>query len=199
MRGSLAEGRSPLRTVGTQVFLRSEYQSLHSLRERRPPSPPLVIRLQLQRCSSLNLLYDLIRNAPVCFPPLPPLPRPRLYLYFVHTAVDTRRIPTRDRGNRKGKSPPTPALIRKSNSTSPAVLPHSSAHVFLCRNDLLLLTLIGWIKINSLHEQKGFINHAATRFCAKADVSHLFRRSAIDPENAHESSRQVKWYLLCKK
>lgn len=103
------------------------------------------------------------------------------------------------RGKPKRKSPPTPALIRKSNSTSPAVLPHSSAHVFLCRNDLLLLTLIGWIKINSLHEQKGFINHAATRARAKADVSHLFRRSAIDHENAHESSRQVKWYLLCKK
>lgn len=115
-------------------------------------------------------------------------------------AVDRRPVPARARApKRKKKSPPAPALIRKSNSTSPAVLPHTSAHVSLCRNDLLLLTLIGWIKINSLHEQRGFINHAATRARATADVAHPFRRSAIDHGNAHESSWQVKWYLLCKK
>lgn len=127
-------------------------------------------------------------------------PRVSDFISILCTLQWTRGAFQRETGGKpKRKSPPTPALIRKSNSTSPAVLPHSSAHVFLCSNDLLLLTLIGWIKINSLHEQKGFINHAATRFFAKADVSHLFRRSAIDHENAHESSGQVKWYLLCKK
>lgn len=163
-----------------------------------PPVP--VMSFQLQRCSSLNLLYDLIRSAPVCFLSL--AARLRLYLQFAHAARSGQKARSsegRATKTEKKKSPPAPALIRKSNSTSPAVLPHTSAHVSLCRNDLLLLTLIGWIKINSLHEQRGFINHAGTRARAKADVAHPFRRSAIDHGNGHESSWQVKWYLLCKK
>lgn len=84
------------------------------------------------------------------------------YFSFLHTASKPVDAHFREPHSNKQKSAVVFLLFKKTNFTSLAVLPHSSVHVFHCRNDLLLLTLIGWIKINSPHEQQGFINHTAT-------------------------------------
>lgn len=93
--------------------------------------------------------------------------------------MDVWPTPTRDGRHRKENRYLHRRLLERAIPRALRCFPTLQYIFFPCRNDLLLLTLIGWIKINSLHEQKCFINQATTRFCAKADVSHLFRRSIM--------------------
>lgn len=135
--------------VGMQVFLQSV---MLKLAHAEGAPPVLVMSFQLQRCSSLNLLCDLIRSAPVCFLSLSA--RLRLYLQFVHTARSGHKAQSNQgRVTKKKKNAYLRRrLLERAIPRAPRCFP-TLQHIFsFCRNDLFLLTLIAWIKINSLHE-----------------------------------------------
>lgn len=113
-------------------------------------------RVRLQCCSSLDVLHKLIEKAIVCSPFVS-------FFVFVYLSSSTwvhslwTRISNRHTTMQTNTGRTSAFFIKGTVS-----FPRFSLHVLCWWNDFLLLTLIGWIKINSLYEQQGFINHRAT-------------------------------------